>query len=228
MSGATHVPHLQNRGSPQTLLHIEIVVKEVRCAEVLIYRKDIEYLVRTETLGIGLEVTGTGGRARENRRSSGLSGLPVIVIPAKTVDGVGANRIVLQTIRGADGRTEIQEWIHIDLVEENPDSTAHHEAGGGLVCEAESRCEVFVIGRKDRIDTLSLYQKPTALHKNSEIIGAIAVQGAEVLITQPQVYIELRSNLPGIGREEIVPVHQHLAFRVTYCYRGRADIARQK
>ena len=134
---------------------------------------------------VGCEVTGTGGRARKDGRTPDLCGLPIIIVPAVTVHGVWANWIILKPIGGADGRPEIQEWIHIDLIEEDAKSTAHNQAGSGLVGESKSRRKVLVVGRENRIDTLSLDYEAAASHKNPEVVGAIAMQRTEVLIAQP-------------------------------------------
>jgi hypothetical protein len=141
---------------------------------------------------------------------------------------VRTDRIILKAIRRADGRAEIQEWVHIDLIEEGSEAAAHHQTGRKLVSAAKSRREVFVVGRKDRIDTLSLDLEPAAFHEDSEVVCAIAMQRAEVLVAQAQVDVEFRSKLSGIGSEEIVPGHQNVAFRISDGNGRCADITRQK
>src|ERR1035441_6180714 len=100
----------------------------------------------TETR-IGREVARTCRCAGEDRRAACLHGLPVIVVPAEAVDRVRPEGIVFQTVRGADRRTEIKERIDVDLIEENADAAAHHEAAGRLVCKAEARREIVAVRR---------------------------------------------------------------------------------
>jgi hypothetical protein len=93
-----------------------------------------------------------------------------------------AHRVILETVRRADGRPEIEEGVHIDLIEKDAKTAPHHKAGGGLISKAETRGEVISIRRKDRIDPSALHHQALTWNKDAKIFLAIAVQRSEILV----------------------------------------------
>ncbi len=128
----------------------------------------------------------------------------------------------------ADRRPEIEERVNVDLIEEHPEAGAHHQSARRLISQARARREVVLIRRENRIHALSLNLQSLSGDEHSQILLAIGMQWAEVLVPQPQVEVQLRRNLPVVLSEKVEPVRDHMPFRITNRYRRRAHIARQK
>src|SRR5215469_4634299 len=127
-----------------------------------------------------------------------------------------AHRIVFQPIGGTNWRPEIQERIHVDLIEEHAEAAANDEAGAGRISESEARRQVVIIGMKDLPEVLSLHFQTLARNKFAEISRAVGVERSEVLPPQSVIDIELRGYLPIVLTEEIKPVHEHEALGIAH------------
>src|SRR5437016_8963928 len=147
-----NIPNLHNCCLAKSFLELQIVISEVGHTEVLVYRKDIlSWSVRAQRIATHLYSGKDGG-------STGQRSIPVVGISGVRRNSGRSDRISLQTLRGSDRWTEIQEWIHVDLIEEDANSATHDEVARtrGLIRKAQPRRKVVVARRKNGIDPSSL------------------------------------------------------------------------
>src|SRR5438876_2654197 len=143
---ASHVSNLPHgHAVSETLLYVKVVIVEVRCPEVLADGENVES--RPAAVRVGGHVAGHAGRD---------TWIEVAIwhptpSPQAVSRHCGRTRwIVLQTVRSV-WRTEVQEWVHIDLVIEHADAAAHDQVfpAGGLIGETEPWSKIVFVGRED-------------------------------------------------------------------------------
>ncbi len=184
-----------------------------------------------KAVGIRGGIPQASGDTGKNGSAPGLRGLPIIawqvgaVPSAITIHGIRPDGIVFQAIRGVNGRPEIQERIHVDLIEVNPVAAANHKTVAGVIGKAEARGEIVIIRLVNRVESRSLHHQAWADFKNTQIIPLIAVQRTEVLPTQSIIDIQLGGDLPVVLSEEIPSIHDHFPLRVSNGDGGFADVA---
>ena len=122
---------------------------------------------------VGFEIAEHFGRIRQPcQRCSRWAGCVLHCLPivARDVGGAAAEwgsehrtcrrteRIVLESVRPATTRTEIEERIHVDLIVENSDTASYHKvvSGGRLVREADSWRDIVLIRRKNVVKPIPL------------------------------------------------------------------------
>src|SRR6266478_3639772 len=228
---AADVPNLPNNRVAEALLYLQIVIIEVRRAEVL-------------ADGIGAKALGVRWRstirigAERNPREDGvitcLNGIPLIrglaePVDAKGGDWRGTERVALNPLGCGDGRAEVQERVQVDLIEKDAESATNDEIGSssGLIGEADSRRKVVSIRREKGIESRSLNGKSPSRDKVGYVLP-IAVHRAEVFVPHAEIQVQLRSYLPAVLEKEIVRVHNDKAFRVPHGDRRRGHVASKK
>src|SRR5438270_6052447 len=214
---ATHVAQLQHRSAvSESLLNLQVVIVEVGSLEVLAHRKNIVRVTPTAAE----RWTGDIGRKDERIR------LPREGPGTIVGDRRRPARVVLQTICSGASRPEIKERVHVDLVEEDADSAAHHEAlaRGGLVSKAKPRCKVVAVGGENRVDAIALDQQAAIRRKDCQVL-IHTVKWPNILVAQAEIDIQFASYLPGILAEEVESIDSDFAFRVSYRERSRSHVA---
>src|SRR5258708_7329439 len=114
-----------------------------------------------------------------------------------------ASRIILKPI-GIVWRTEVEEWVHVDLVVVDADTSAHHQVASfqRLIGESHARSEVVLVWREYLPDSShALFQV-----KDRQVVAAAAVQRTKVVPAQTPVDIQFARDLPRVLAKEIDPV----------------------
>ncbi len=222
----SYVADLEDRSIAEAFLDLQVVVEEVRRPEILACGV---HIVR-----VGASAESRAGRdPGEDRCTAELclsrSGTPVVSVQAVVIDRMRANWVVLQAIRSANRRPKIEEWIHVDLIEKDANSAADNEilSVRWLVGEPDTRSEVVLVRRKDRIDAISLDLKSFPDHKHCQVFVR-TVKRPDVLIAKTKVYVQLGGQLPLILSEKIEPIDAHEAFGIADGNRRSGDVAREK
>src|SRR6266496_4137119 len=219
---APDVPNLQNGRIAERFLYLQVVIIEVRGAEVLADR------ISAQALRVG-GGSAVGVAAGLHSRKDGVAAcldacidVPVIGRLAEPVRAIRGNResaerVALNPLRRRDGRPEIQERVQVDLVEENAYSAAHHEIGlpRRLIGEADSRRKVVLVRRENGVDPGSLNFKS---HSRNEVryVLSIAVERPEVFVAHTKIQIQFTSYLPAVLEVQIERVHCDKALRVSH------------
>src|SRR5439155_7423074 len=128
-----------------------------------------------------------------------------------------------------DRRTEIQEWVHVDLVVEHAEPATNYQIPilSRLISEAEPWRHVISIWRENGIDALPLDQQPAPTDENRQVF-AIVMQRPEVFIPQPQVHVQFSGHLPGILTEKVKAIHPNVTFRISHRDGGRRYVTGKK
>src|SRR5262249_1569975 len=138
-----NIPDLQYGRLAQALLNLQVEAGEVRGPEILAHCEQVE--------------SGSGGASRvganRNSREDLLVCLPGVGTARVCGDRERTKWIALDTLRRSDGRAEIQEGIHVDLIEIDAKSSAHHQIAPlcRLISKTQAGREVIVVGWEDRI-----------------------------------------------------------------------------
>src|SRR6266567_328889 len=210
---AAHIAHLPHcHPITKALLDVEVVVKEVRSPEVLADGENVEN--GTPAIRVGGHIAGHAGRN---------TGIEVGVgLPSSRPERVGRNRrgasrVVFQSV-GRVGRTEVEEWVHVDLVIEDTDSAAHDQvlSARRLIGEAKPWSKIVLVGREDGADAIALNLNSTGGRNKDRKILVSAVQGAKVVPAEAPVEVESARELPGILGEEVETIYYDLAFGVAH------------
>src|SRR6266446_2506971 len=219
-----HLPHC--RTVAETLLHVEVVVEEIGCSEVLADPKHVENGRST--------FRGLSGDAGCNRIEYVGIRLPRVGRLIRSIGGVGGDRrgtggIVLKPV-GIIRRPEVQERVHVDLVIVHTDSAAHDEVFPAcrLISKAQAWSKIVFVGREDRADAIALnLDAAGGRNKYRQVLGG-AVERTKVVPSQTPVEVESARDLPSILHKEIQSVDDDFPLGVTYGNRGGLNIACQE
>jgi len=123
-------------------------------------------------------------------------------VGAVVVDWIRSHRIVLYPVGAADGRPEVQERVHIDLVEEDAEAAADDHITGSprVPGKAYARSEVVLVRREQGIDISPLNFEALTGYPHRQVLGAI-VQRSEVFVAQAQRQVQVAGHLPVVLRE---------------------------
>src|SRR5712692_10767387 len=193
-------------------------------AEVLADRKQIEP-----------GIAGAKGiRASNDALKDLLVRLPGIRSLASHVCAVGrirkrTYRVALEAARARNGRAEIQEGVHVDLIEEDANAAAHHQIACPfrLIGEADARGKVIPIRRENGADPRSLDEQSLPRDKDRNVL-AVAMQRAKVFIAETEIQVQLLGKLPGILEIQVVSIHLNKAFRISHSNSGGRYVAGKK
>src|SRR5581483_896341 len=173
-----HIPDLEYGCFAKTLLDLQVVFSEVRRAEVLVHTEQIE-AGRARAQGIS-----TGDNAGKDLLVClpGIRSLPSDVF-AVGGDWSRTKRIALYPLRCRNGRTEIQEGVHINLVEIDSKTAAQNQIAtvSRLIGKAEARCEVVVVGWEDGVNSIPLNNQSSSRNEHRQVLF-VTVQGTKVFI----------------------------------------------
>ena len=225
-SFTAHVTDLEHCRTTQALLDLQVVVKEVGCAEILVDRVRV---VSIRAVGlwyaacrVGVEIqAGAKRNSGENGGAACLDGVPVVSVQAQVGDRGRTHGIVLQAIRCRDRRAEVQERVHVDLIVEHANSAAHHQIAIGfrLVRESEPGRKVVPVGREDGVDAVTLDQHASSGNKDSEVL-VVAVQRSEIFVAQTKVHVQLAGDLYRVLAKEVECVDPDEALWISHRNRG--------
>src|ERR1700722_5884342 len=195
---AAHVADLQDRYSiSKTLLHVQVVVEEIRRAEVLVYCENVE---SEGPAGSGINAISCVGRGISTHASRDLVENILVRVPGvgSLAQGIGAvsrnrgrtSRIVFQSVRIV-GWPEIKERVHVVLVIEDANAATYDQffASGGLIGKTNARSEVILVGWKNGTDSVALNLNASSRrHEDGEVLAAV-VQWSEVIPAKSPVEV---------------------------------------
>src|SRR5205807_2262592 len=136
-----------------------------------------------------------------------------------------ASGIILKPV-GIVWRTEVEEWVHVDLVVVDADTSAHHQVASfhRLIGESHARSEVVLVWREYLADSgHALVQV-----KDRQVVAAAAVQRTKVIPAQTPIDVELARNLPRVLPEEVDSVHDDFSFRGANGNTARLNVPREE
>src|SRR5262249_54746269 len=143
--------------------------------------------------------------------------------PIRAVGGnwVRPERITLNALGRRDGWTEIQERVHVDLVEEDSKAPTDDQVAllRGLVGEAEAGSKIVAVRRENRTwDLQSLGGS-----ENRDVVP-VTGQRSKVFVTQAEIQIQFSGRLPSILEIQVVGVHRDEPFWIAHGDRGGGHV----
>ena len=246
-SRAAHVAYLPEAHVPEALFDLQIVIVKIGCAEVWADG------IGAQTFGVGwsravrvaasldsgedcarrVDLAGVR-RALRAYESGNLNRIPLVRCLAAEVrlpgrDRRGTEGVALNPLRGRDGRAEVQKRIHVDLIVEKSEASAHHQIAFGAhpIGKPDARREVLPVRGVDPVCVHTLHHKSLSRNEVGDVL-ARAVERPEVFVTQAQIEVELAVDLPTVRQEKVERVHGDVAFRIPHGDRRGEDVAGEK